>query len=448
MRADMTTTELYKQIEGAASAAEVEAALGRFQATQKTGWVPVGRENNRGTIEVSADPARSAVERITNGIDGVLEFEHERHSGRPDCRSPREAAIAWLGVPESGLSAMTPAQRRALAQRVAIRLEAGDGRESRTLQVRDFGIGIPPEDMGRTILSLNESNKLRKHYLAGAYGQGGSSTFAFSRYTLIASRQNDSPVGFTLVKFLDLPADAYKTGHYVYLVFQDGSLLCAELSAHEFPQGTLVKHFGYDLSGYPSPLGPNSLYGSLNTVLFDPVMPVWLDSRLHDYRRVIKGSRNALNGAVDDGDDRSGPQLSHNLPMFNVSLGDFGRIGIEYWVLEAPTKANKRPSAAFVNPAKPIVLTLNGQNQGEMSQALIRKDAELPFLGQRLICHVSCNYLSATSKRQLFVSNREVQREVKVREMIQQELVKALRIRRCARQAERGRPPGRDAGAG
>jgi hypothetical protein len=48
-------------------------------------------------------------------------------------------------------------------------------------------------------------------------------------------------------------------------------------------------------------------------------------------------------------------------------------------------------------------------------------------VSQRLICHIDCNHLSPTSKRQLFVSNREVQRDVKVRELIQQELVKALR---------------------
>lgn len=80
-----------------------------------------------------------------------------------------------------------------------------------------------------------------------------------------------------------------------------------------------------------------------------------------------------------------------------------------------------------MNPTRPIILTLNGQNQGEFSQILVRKHAEFPFLSQRLICHVDCNHLSPTSKRQLFVSNREVQRDVKVRELIQQEIIKALR---------------------
>lgn len=423
----MTPTDFFAALRTATSVSGVESAMREFRAGHQTRWVPVGRENNRGTIEVSADPVRSVVERLTNGMDAVLELEYARHNGLPECRSPREAAAAWLSVPDNGLSAMTPAQRRGLAQRVSVRMDYGEGRESRVVDVWDRGIGIAPEQMASTILSLNESNKLQKHYLVGAYGQGGSSTFAFSRYSLIASRHNGHPAAFTLVQFLDLPADQFKTGHYVYLVVQDGAVLCADVPPTDFPQGTLVRHFGYDLTGYPSPLGPNSLYGNLNTILFDPIMPIWLDDRVHDYRRVIKGSRNALNGALDEGDERTGPVLAHNVPMFSVSLGDFGRVGIEYWVLEPPSQGNKRPSAAFVNPTKPIILTLNGQNQGEFSQILIRKDAELPFLGQRLICHIDCNGLSPTSKRQLFVSNREAQREVKVRELIQQEVIKALR---------------------
>ena len=423
----MTTNELLKALRKAETVDEAERALNEFQVTHQIRWVPVGRENNRGTIEVSADPTRSCIERITNAVDGVLELEHERHNGLPDCRSPKEAAVAWLGVPDSGLSGMTQSERRKIAQGITITLEKGEGKESRVLTVRDRGIGLTPETMPLTILSLNESNKMSKHYLVGAYGQGGSSTFAFSRLSLIVSRYADASIGFTVVKFVDLPAELFKTGHYVYMVMDDRSIPKADLDINEFTRGTECRHFGYDLNKYGSPLGPNSLYGSMNTNLFDPVMPVWFDNRVHDYRRVIKGSRNALSGAVDDGDDSTGPELTHSIPIFSVSLGDFGRIGIEYWVLKAPTKEHKYPNASFVNPAKPIVLTLNGQNQGEFSQLLIRKDAELPFLVQRLIAHIDCNNLSPTSKRHLFVSNREGQRDVKVREMIQQELVKAFR---------------------
>jgi hypothetical protein len=80
-----------------------------------------------------------------------------------------------------------------------------------------------------------------------------------------------------------------------------------------------------------------------------------------------------------------------------------------------------------VNPAKPIILTLNGQNQEEMSQLLVRKNAELPYLAHRLIVHVDCNDLTPTAKRGLFVSNREGARRGTIYDLIQQEIVKALK---------------------
>lgn len=411
--------------------AEAARALEAFEAAngERVSWKPFGgKENNRGPIEVSADPGRSLVERLTNGIDAVLEAEHDRHRGVPDCRSPRDAAVAWLGISERGLSDMTPAQRQAIAKRVSVKLSDGDSKEARIVEVRDLGTGLSPEEMPDTILSLNESNKIRKHYLAGTYGQGGSSTFAISDCTLIASKRGDNlQVGFTVVRFLDLPAEDYKTGHYVYLTF-NGNVLTADLPPSAFPQGTMVKHFGYDLSIYPSPLGPNSVYGLLNQVLFDPVIPIWLNSEVHGYRRVIKGSRNALNGAIDEGDEnRRGPTLDHNVPMFYASLGDFGNIGIEYWVLERPSQSNKRPSAAFVNPSRPIILTLNGQNHAELPQSIVRKETELPYLAQRLVVHINCDSLTPTAKRTLFASSREDARRGAVLQLIHMELVRILK---------------------
>jgi len=426
----MTPTALCQAIQAANTVAEVEAAIESFEAEYhgKFRWIPVGdRENNSGTIAVSADPGRSIVERLTNAIDAVLEAEYLKHDGIPVCKSPKEAASAWLNIPENGLSEVSPRQRQELANRVVIKVLPGEGKESRIVEVHDLGIGLTPEQMPDTILSLNESNKVSKHHLAGAYGQGGSSTFAASKYTLIASRfEGHAIVGFTVVRYEDLPPDLFKIGQYVY-VSLDSGVLQAEPPLEDFPTGTLVKHFGYDLSNYADSLGPKSVYGLLNQILFDPVMPIWFDNRVHNYRRVIKGTRNALNGAVDEGDaERRGPTLAHNVRLFYTTLGEFGRIGIEYWVLES-TEKNNKPSRSYINPSKPIILTLNGQNQAEMSQLLVRKNAELPFLTQRLICHVDCNSLTPTAKRALFVSNREDARRGVVYDLIQQEVVKVLK---------------------
>lgn len=84
----MTIEEFFKTTVSATTIAEIEGALETFELSNPTAsWIPVGRENNRGTIEASADSGRSLVERLTNGIDAVIEAEHDAHRGVPDCRS-------------------------------------------------------------------------------------------------------------------------------------------------------------------------------------------------------------------------------------------------------------------------------------------------------------------------------------------------------------------------
>jgi hypothetical protein len=437
----MDNRELLNRLLAAEKVEEVKAAISECRQLPNVDLVPFGRrDNNRGAIEVATDPARSAIERVTNAHDAILEYEHDQHGGVPKSNSPREAAAHWLGVPtKGGLSALSPGKRQELAADTVVRLEPGEGWQSRLLTVIDRGTGIAPDQMEGTILSLNESNKIQKHYLAGTYGQGGSSTLVFSRYVLLASRAaSTDEIAFTVVWYQDLPADQYKTGRYVYLT-RDGALPVAKADAEDIERGTIIKHFGYDLSGYTSSIGPKSLYGALQRVLFDPVAPIRFENQVHNWNRTIKGARNALNGAVDDGDDGDegsgkGPEIDYRLPTFNVSLGDHGEIGVEYWVLARKFRKDGKPSTeapsrAFVDNTKPIVLTHNGQNQGEISGRLVQKDADLFYLQKqgRLIVHVNCDRLSPQAKRMLFSSTREQWREGFIQNTIQEEIVSLLK---------------------
>ncbi len=434
----MDTREFYDTLMSAANVASLEKAISDYTSQNGSfiSEVPVGRRpNNRGAIEVATDPGRSLIERVTNAHDALLELEFERHGGTPECRSPREAAAAWLDVPEKeGLAGLTNKQRQDLAAATVVRLEPGEGTQSRLVSVIDRGIGIPADKLEQTILSLNESNKIQKHYLAGTYGQGGSSTFAFCKYTVIASRYRGSDnFSFTVIRYEDLPAQDYKTGRYVYLVKNDVPPV-VDAKDEDIEHGTIVRHFGYDLTRYTSPLGPRSVYGILGRILFDPVASIRLENQVHGWNRTIKGARNALNGAVDEGDDGKGPALDHHVPMFNVSLGDYGAIGVEYWVLTRPEgkkgkKRRTKPSDNFVDAGKPIVLSHNGQNQGEITGRLIKDDADLPYLQTqgRMICHVNCDRLTPNAKRMLFASTREQSREGFLLERIRQELARLLK---------------------
>ena len=100
---------------------KTEDALAAVAAFRKAGGPDIFEKaiggrllNNRGTIEVATDFGRSVIERITNAIDALLELEHLKHNGKPACRSPRDAAEAWLGIDRQGLGTQANARDKTL----------------------------------------------------------------------------------------------------------------------------------------------------------------------------------------------------------------------------------------------------------------------------------------------------------------------------------------------
>lgn len=425
----MNNGALLKNFLGAKSTDEVHTILESLKEEygDRLNFFPVGGvESNTGTIEIGVDPGKGLVERLTNAIDAVLELEYYRHGGKPDCSSPREAATSWLGIPSKGLFQLSKQTRFNLAQQVLLKIEEGDNSSNVNVTIADKGIGIPSEKIPETILSLGGSNKLQKLYLMGVYGQGGSSTFAHCDYTLICSKSNTiekdkAQFSFTIVFYEDLNPEKYKQGRYVYVTI-DGELFHSpEISDYE-EYATIVKHYGYDLTAYKAKLGPSSMYGLLQRALFDPVLPIMFDDVIRDYRRVIKGARNAFYAPANEELAERGPKLVYSLPMYNISIADYGSIGLEYWVLEEYDKIK-----GYVDDKRPILFTFNGQTHAELSGVLIRSNADLPFLRNRLVVHVDCNNLTRLAKRDLFASTREDIRKNEISKMIQEEIVKSLK---------------------
>jgi len=59
--------------------------------------------------------------------------------------------------------------------------------------------------------------------------------------------------------------------------------------------------------------------------------------------------------------------------------------------------------------------------------SIVRKEAELPYLSQRLIVHIDCDSLTPVAKRVLFASSREDARRGLVLQFIHDELVSILK---------------------
>jgi hypothetical protein len=157
----------------------------------RVAWRSVGNnENNLATINLGSDPAGGVIERITNAFDAVLELEWMIRGQPTHVTSPRSAVEQWFEIPGGRLRDVADLRDRkisSLAERVQVTFHDSERDDRPTVDIRDAGIGIKSEDFATTILSLHKSRKLRKLFLAGAFGQGGSTALAYSPYTLIIS---------------------------------------------------------------------------------------------------------------------------------------------------------------------------------------------------------------------------------------------------------------------
>jgi hypothetical protein len=400
-------------------------------------WRPLGgRLNNAGNVELITEPGPPIIERATNGIDAMLELGFQT-AGCPALTpvSPRAAAEQWFSIKGGTVSGLK--EDRTLISKLATNViievfDSGDPKMP-TLSVLDKGIGQHPDDLPVTILSLGESNKIGKQYLCGAFGQGGSSSFAWCKYTAIISRKRPEHingksdlVGWTVVRQYDSPE--LKNYTYQYLVTAKKEVPAFSptlLSGTNFDYGTYICHISYRMERLS---GPWSMVGYryFDNLLFDPVFPY----TIKDYRasssfsisRYMGGARSRLDGA--------------SVEYFNeyqAGLGDDGFLGIRYWVfkekrrseqstavgndvttendpdkttdtkgvrIESYLESDKTPGSS-----RTIVITLNGQRHAYLDKSFI-KQSRYPLLADSLLVQVDCDQLSRQRKKGLFPATR------------------------------------------
>lgn len=433
-------------------------------------WHPVGGDaSNLSAINLATKAGRSLTERITNAEDAL--FELRAHTASGDLpQNPRQAAAKWFGRPLSGPDAgmYTWDYDTSNADRLIHVAMLDSGRpEAPTLDVLDAGIGIHGGDMTSTILSLRGGNKIRKFHLIGAFGQGGSSTLAFSEFVIYASRHVDDPstVGFTVIRVQRL-GDSYKEDCYAYLAVEAAQgvsgvptsvvgaapLILYDISdSPKWLHGTLVRHVAFKLPGLSAPLqaSPGNLYHFLHASLFDPLLPFrLLDLRVSGKEKdeLVSGSRNRLMKYTlkkkrkqelgEDVEKGGSAELRHYRPMeFIAPHGETEpTIGVEYWVplnyRKSTAKGSERglrPSSSelFAQKGHPIIGTLYGQNQGELSASFVRR-LNLGLVSKHIVVHVDASRVPNHTRRELFSSTREGFKEGTVLEAVERVLAKML----------------------
>lgn len=419
---------------------DVEAILKLAEERWGIRRIPVGRKNNIGTIRIASDPGLALLERVTNGIDSLIEMQVLLSGCEP--ASPEAAAHELFGVPEGGIGEMTDSERRALAENLVVSLHDSGAADRPTIRVEDRGIGQHPSDFHTTLLSLNEENKVGKPYTMGTYGQGGSVTLGFSQWTVFVSRRHPelldgSPdrVGWTVAFEEETDPTKEMLPMWVWVVGDDGAPLSLPPDClPELDHGTRITHVNYDVQQLKGPF-TTQVWQFLHAALFDPALPFLLtgdrpnDTKKRDGSpdsRVIIGNVARLaNVAKAKGALELAAEDSHH-----VDLGpQYGTVEIAWWALTRPESSSSTsdPAGAYVQANSAVSLTLHGQRQDAERRTWIKDKAQLPFLYKNLIVHIDANGLTPIGRRELFASTRERATESALRRLIYDRVAELMR---------------------
>lgn len=411
---------IFEQLMRATSVAQVADLIVAIQSDGAITWRAVDdNDNNLATINLGSDPAAGVIERITNAFDAVLEQEFMTRASPLQPPAPRAATERWFGIPGgrlANLDQMPRLEAVALSERVEVTLRDSDREDRPTVDVRDTGIGIKTEEFGSSILSLHKSRKLKKLYLAGAFGQGGSTALAYSVFTIIVSRPNIVPdqedrsgkLAFTIVRFDPGDAQIDKHGVYQYMVDHKTGHPITLPAPDDFPSGTLVRHISMDLGRYKSTMTAptGSLWFLAHNYLFDPILPF----KLVETRRSKTAAQRTSSGNF-----RLLSQGNHTEYQRSATLTfRSGSVTITWWVLVAEGDQPRNRITQYVMPSKPIIVTYNGQKQGDFPNTIIKNDLKLPYLERYLVVHVDCDQLDNESRRQLFPTTQETIRDTPI----------------------------------
>jgi hypothetical protein len=410
-----------------------EAALDWVRAVDREvgglTWTPLGGiANNVHTVEVASDPAHALVERPTNSIDALLDLKARLL--RDAAASPHEAAAKWWSVPAGGLSDMSEKDRRELADHIRVTMLESGLDDRPTIVVQDAGTGQHPDDFGRTLLSILESNKKESKHVMGVYNAGGAASYKFAKSTFVASRLapelldgRTDAIGATVVRYNPLDPERFKSGVYEYATVAGDILHLNLAEMPDLPYGTYVKLIEYLLPKYARGAHEpkRSLWHLFHAALPDPALPFRIiETRVGRFpgmkgtpeRRVVTGLRHLL----------SRPDVAEYFDERAIPLGDEGSVVLRYFVVN-----QDRDPDAYTTHDQGLTIMLNGQRQVTKDRLWVRRKTELLYLYKHLVVLVDANGLTASAKRDMFSSTRESGVETPLAAKVLDRVVQELR---------------------
>ena len=456
----ITATETVSELLAIDSSDHLEAWLKRVVGANVLNdeqyWRNVGdQSSNAGPIEASADEINPLVERIVNGMEAIIELRVAESGEKPP--NPRAAIEALFDIPRGESRLLDERAARELGRHLAVSLRGQSLRTDPTIEVRDRGLGIHPDDFSGTILALGQSDKGQKPYLIGMYGQGGSSTFDKCEYTIIVSRRHpdhltggqSDQVGWTVVRRrLNVRAPVYSylvdPGTRTRSVPSFSGLIGDQV---ELNHGTLVAHVGYrGLGGFAKQKITNNAFYTLNYRLFDPLLPwVLIGDRPGDREvRTMRGIPYRVRrfpevtgiGSMEARQRREATAVRHH-SEYRHGLPSDSELRVEWWILQDEQVQDGRRRRDHTRPLRPyrdqtrryarrvVVITRGGQTHAALTtnQTFVKK--RLRQLARSIIVQVDTDDMTWEEGASFFASNR-ADMKTKSRDLVEEAINAAI----------------------
>ncbi len=389
-----------------------------------------GRINQKASIEAASESDRGVTERLANAFDASLTaarlaagiarsdrtFTPRNVSQRFFCLkaeqcewAPQDERIQGIAKP---LIEFWP--EAAESKHRFRKHNPADGLVS--VLVRDFGTGLSREKMPETILSLNTEAKLQEFEAIGQFGHGGSSALAFCESCLIITQPRFDGEANEFYWTLIFPEreQAESKQDVIRKWFCDVDQLPLVGRVEDFPElastfpGTSIWHFGYNRGGWIKRIaGPeqSNPWGRLTRLFFSYPLPfeirgAFARTDTETGRRTVKAAYYRIADQAADPavvEYKSG-EKSERLTVEGQIYGEFS---VHVFVFK-----DSGALANYVDSRHPVILTLNGQNHGEMTRTIIA-NANLPELASSTIVEIRLDRLEQEALGEIISNSRE-----------------------------------------
>lgn len=389
-----------------------------------------GRMNQKSSIDAAAESDRGVTERIANAFDASL-TSARRLAGVPESDPslhPRAACQRFLN-PDTSNCIWEPQFAAIDFDKPRIHFwpdESVDSVRFRrykspegliTVLVQDFSLGISRKVMPSTILNLNSEAKLTQWEAIGQFGHGGSSALSFCELCLVLTSprfdSSDGEVYWTLIFPKEEPEPSKQPIVRRWFCEPDGLPLVLNRDdipalAEAFP-GTAVWHFGYVRGTWLKTAAgahQDTPANRLGRLFFSYPLPCEIRGELArgdtaTGSRTVKGAYYRLledrTGKSQIVEYRTG-EKSATLRVEGVAYGNYS---VFVFVL-----TDRKLVRNYVDNQHPVVMTLNGQNHGEMTGKLL-SDANFPELASSAIVEIRLDGLDEEALSNIITNSRE-----------------------------------------